>query len=607
MPEVTVRRCVLRVVRHGGWSWGREPRQLVADAVQALPALLASELQRLLPADADGEIAAPLRVELRLGLQELREWAAATARHAAEAAGGDAGDAMPAGDVPAGDPVRERLRHALSALRPADRVAVAAPPRAPVETSVRPPEPRERAATVLDLLMAWHAAESIEALLRRLPDEAVAVWHRVLLDLAPDERPGPDDDGPLEATEILAPLAAQARDAALPERLRLRLLAAARLAAAAGAPATRRSVRAAIGAAIALAPDPVVALATPAARRAREDPSYRAGAGFDARLSSALPFLLLGPLHRLGWLGLLDSTMAGANLESRLPAFATALATKVLPEPERGWRRTPDAIRAAATFAGDARPRPDDEIVALARAVVPLAPALDTVIRRALLDGRHAGDPLLVCGAGGGQILVDPAGVFLIALASGGDDLAFYLHESRSPAFVPEADADAKMLARLEANGATFVTPARPVRGEAWTAVPGTSAPRLYSNRPVARMTPPRPQLVERTRDTWRAFDCRSLPGRPAEPGLDRSATLAAAVALGTIAWELWRRREATDPLLALERFSDLEGTAHFDEHKVRVRLPLGKRFRDLKEAGFLEDVPRVPWLGFRTVVFAGG
>jgi hypothetical protein len=41
-----------------------------------------------------------------------------------------------------------------------------------------------------------------------------------------------------------------------------------------------------------------------------------------------------------------------------------------------------------------------------------------------------------------------------------------------------------------------------------------------------------------------------------------------------------------------------------FDDDRVRVRLPLGKRFRDLKEAGFLEDA-RVPWLRFRPVVFS--
>lgn len=78
-------------------------------------------------------------------------------------------------------------------------------------------------------------------------------------------------------------------------------------------------------------------------------------------------------------------------------------------------------------------------------------------------------------------------------------------------------------------------------------------------------------------------------------------------MSLSTIAWELWREREPTDSLLALERFGDLEGTVRFDAATVRVRLPLGKRFRDLERAGLLEDVPQVPWLDGRTVVFSGG
>ena len=68
MSDITLRRCTVRVVRRGGWSWGREPRQLVNDVVRALPALLAAELQRHLPEDAEGEINAPLRVEVKTSL-----------------------------------------------------------------------------------------------------------------------------------------------------------------------------------------------------------------------------------------------------------------------------------------------------------------------------------------------------------------------------------------------------------------------------------------------------------------------------------------------------------------------------------------------------------
>ena len=96
--------------------------------------------------------------------------------------------------------------------------------------------------------------------------------------------------------------------------------------------------------------------------------------------------------------------------------------------------------------------------------------------------------------------------------------------------------------------------------------------------------------------------------GEPSAASLRSTwSELVKALALGTIAWELWRAREPTSPRLALERFADFEGTVRFEERQVRVRLPLGKRHRDLEAAGFLADVPRVPWLDYRSVVFSGG
>jgi hypothetical protein len=129
----------------------------------------------------------------------------------------------------------------------------------------------------------------------------------------------------------------------------------------------------------------------------------------------------------------------------------------------------------------------------------------------------------------------------------------------------------------------------------------------LYTNRGVQGFRAPADDVALRARDSWRDLERRPLPGRPNDPALDRSLSLAAALALATIAWELWRNREPTDAGLALARFGDIPATVRFEEDRVRVRLPLGKRFHDLKDAGLLDDVPRVPWLGFRPVVFSGG
>ena len=88
---------------------------------------------------------------------------------------------------------------------------------------------------------------------------------------------------------------------------------------------------------------------------------------------------------------------------------------------------------------------------------------------------------------------------------------------------------------------------------------------------------------------------------------METSLTLAASLALGTIAWTLWREREVTDPLLALERFGDLDARVHSTAATLHVRLPLGRRFWDLRDHGLLADVHDVPWLDGRAITFGAG
>jgi len=42
--DIVVRRCAVRVVRHGGWSWGPQPQRLVDQVLAALPSLIAARL-----------------------------------------------------------------------------------------------------------------------------------------------------------------------------------------------------------------------------------------------------------------------------------------------------------------------------------------------------------------------------------------------------------------------------------------------------------------------------------------------------------------------------------------------------------------------------------
>ena len=58
----------MRVVRHGGWSWGPQPRRLVDQVLAALPGLIAERLADLAPdgASEDVEITEPVRIVVSL-------------------------------------------------------------------------------------------------------------------------------------------------------------------------------------------------------------------------------------------------------------------------------------------------------------------------------------------------------------------------------------------------------------------------------------------------------------------------------------------------------------------------------------------------------------
>ncbi len=331
--------------------------------------------------------------------------------------------------------------------------------------------------------------------------------------------------------------------------------------------------------------------------------------------ATALPFLLLGPLARTGYLQTLNAVLEASENTAASPLFATALAYKLLEPPERGWRRSAATLSTAAAFAALETPAPEPALMQFAQTVSPHLSPLDATLSGALIAGHTARVPLLLLSSGEGLLLFDTEGVFPIQWANKPAELRSTLIQlDSSIVFVPRASADVELLRWLKDEGLNFVTDAPPTRGESLRSIRRPPDLRWWTNDETspdsvfAKMASTLPAAVEDALELVQGL----AKDRPAIPlardsALDRHLTVAVAVALGTIAWELWKEREHTAPHLALERFADLQARVDYSEDVVTVSLPLGKRFLDLRTHDLLEDVHDVPWFDGRKLIFTSG
>jgi hypothetical protein len=325
----------------------------------------------------------------------------------------------------------------------------------------------------------------------------------------------------------------------------------------------------------------------------------------------ALPFLLLGPLAQTGYLTALGPTLQPVGLQEHAAVFATALAYTVLGPLERAWRRQHEDLVTAAAFAGLGTPLPAQALTEFARVAGPALPALDAVVTRALAEGHTPGEPLVLVAVGeradGGLLLFDREGLFPVAWAETVARLVTAWRMFGSPPILVAPTAVGALRGLADAD-ASFVVATPPARTECWRRLPPH---RLWTNSDdpaLARHAAGYRQATDLAAGLIQALAAeRAAVPLAASPALGRSLLLAAGLGLGTLAWTLWREREPTDPLLALERFADLSARVSFEPDHVRVRLPLGPRHSDLSVHGLLADVPGVPWLGGRVVEFSGG
>lgn len=546
--DITVHRCVVRVVRQGGWSWGPDPESLVKQVIGALPDLLAERFDAQLTGEGpDVEITEPVRVSVLLGRPAL------------------------AGQFSLADMVVEPEIDVL-----ADVVAV---PVASTDAGESIVDGAWLAPTAAMLFGELAERGELAALLALLPDESLRVYVVALLEGAVPEPPAVVFD--CVAAEVARRLSVEAVEdlgqlvRSLPD-----------------ASATPDHV------------SPDDGPATDAVSRV-EVAGVPAEAVGEIRVSSVLPFLLAGPLARTGYLDAIGPALAGVDLLAQAPLFAAALAYKVLGDPARGWRRTSEDSAAAAAFAGlESVPDLGD----FADRVRQALPVLDGVLALSLCRGHDPTDPLLVTGVDGGLLLVDAVGMFPIAWApEAADLLPHWVACGRPSVAVCDSPLPPSSLRDLASAGVRLVTNVRPLRDDPLSRGPWRT-PLWTFGEPDIRLAAELPGHAERLDELTRAlFATRRAAPRAREGALERSAGLAASLGLGMIAWMLWRDKETPDPVLALTRFADLEATVQYTRDAVRVKVPLGRRHADLWRSGALADVPDVVWLGGRPLTFSGG
>ncbi|MEU3918130.1 hypothetical protein [Streptomyces sp. NPDC029004] len=649
----TVLECRVRVVRTDGWSWGPDPAELARGAVALLPRVvemhLAGALARtgvslpppvagraphsgLVPQDM--EVTVPVHIRSFATLDELAGAAPMTDRTIARGSGPDAtvlphrGHAGPSapGTTPLSRQAGSDTGSGTDARAEARAEALPGPGR-PV-----PPTPAfDRDQVLVGLLNEASACGAFETVLAGLPHEALRLLLRAL-DAAgsrPASGPGAAADAATAFPGRAGAVPGEARDPD-PDALAAALVAALRCEPPVWTDTTLQATDTPL---TATGPEPAPDSALPALP-SRIPPApgraeqHHAGPapGTVTDVDRVLPFLLLPPLHDRGYLEAAAAVLSGGGEQAPDgAAFAACLAHKVLPPPAHGWLRSPQDTHAVAVFAGTTTTghgAPDISALDLERHLGPLLALLDSRLGLQTAQGHTATSPLLLRAVAPGRLLLlDVDGLYPVWDATKPAELLRPWELAGTPLVLlpsqPDAPAAGGLTLALDALGIGFVTDLPPARGEQLSRVP---APRRCWTNTGARLpfrSAPDDALVGAARRlTYEAsraarFTEALVELRPAvrgqAPAVERTVTLAAAVALADLSWKLWSEREPSDPMCALDRFADLGARVAFHDSTVEVRLPLGARHSDLYRHRLLADVPDVPWFGGRTVVFTGG
>ncbi|WP_405809935.1 hypothetical protein OG729_34895 [Streptomyces sp. NBC_00210] len=643
----TVLECRVRVVRTDGWSWGPDPSELARGAVAILPRVvemhLAGALTRtgLIPPPISGqaphsglipqdmEVTVPVHIRSFATLDELAGAAHMADRTIAPGSGTDATVLPHRGHAgPSAPGMRALSRDAGSDVGSgADaRAETLQGPSQPV-----PPAPAfDRDLVLVGLLNEASACGAFDTVLAGLPHDALLLLLQAL-DAAGSRTASDPGSAADPATPFPGRAGAVPGEAPDPDALAAALVAALR-----SEPPVRtgKALNATDTTLTATGPEPAPDTAQPAppsqvppATGRSEQHHAGPASGTVTDIDRVLPFLLLPPLHDRSYLQAVAAVLSGGGAQAPDgAAFAACLAHKVLPPPAHGWLRSPQDRHAVAVFSGTTptgQGAPDISALDLERHLGPLLALLDSRLGLQAAQGHTATSPLLLRAVAPGRLLLlDVDGLYPVWDATRPAELLRPWELAGTPLVLlpaqPDVPAAAGLTLALDALGIGFVTDLPPTRGEQLSRVP---APRRCWTNTGARL-PSRSaaddSLVGAARRlTYEAsraarFTEALVELRPAvrtgqASAIERTVTLAAAVALADLAWKLWSEREPTDPMCALDRFADLGARVAFHDSTVEVRLPMGARHSDLYRHRLLADVPDVPWFGGRTVVFTGG
>jgi hypothetical protein len=605
------------------------------------PALLARKLAELFPEDQEREYSTPVQARMRVRWEDLME--------NMQSEWGGSSPASSSAKLKFGSTMEMALRTALGI--PVEVLAeLQLPERIPTlaSTEIASPSPAITPEHAIEhLFLSWLSAGTLELHLSEFSAGELESWHAAICSLAqvqidPESLHLPAAEQEAELLLAQLPSLSSLNRSA---RIRWRLILVARMAAQFQLPVRTGafwhlldrvlpleqleptseiafgtvSTESTLSALAADSPQPISAKELPAAPPLHAPhPVKSVRSQWDAHIPSVLPFLLLGPLSRIGYFETLSAILEAAKIQEASPIFAAALAYKVLDPPDRGWRRTPASQLSAAVFAGQETHIPDEALDAFSWHFAARTGPLDRLVSEKIIEGHATGAPVAFLRAQSpslkNYLLVDFPGCFPIALAAEIPELIALLAKLQKPILlVPQSAADPQVLQQFHDAGITFITDAPPSRNEHWQRVRQAHTGLGWTNHedPFSSEIPQAGRhlstATEESQSFWQALGV-DRPGvvRASQPDLERCVTLAASLALGIISWKLWNSRGRTTPQLAIERFADLDARVRFDSEHIQVRLPLGRRYQELFESGLLTPVSGVPWLSARRLEFSG-